>query len=585
LVLLLTALLLVVRSDRSILDWRQKPQFTDRAIWRSTALERRSDVLRQRGAISLAASRWRELKSQALLPFPYRHSRFILIASSFTQHPGACFLSPPTKTAALFDFDNSYARLPPRFFARIEPTPVAAPKLVRLNERLAAHLNLDPTTLATPEEAEIFAGNRIPALAEPLAMAYAGHQFGHFVPQLGDGRAILLGEVIDRDGARRDIQLKGSGRTPFSRQGDGRAALGPVLREYIVSEAMAALGIPSTRTLAAVTTGETVMRETALPGAILTRVATSHVRIGTFQYFAARGDIEATRTLADYVIARHYPEAAQAAIPYLALLDAVIARQAPLIAQWMLTGFIHGVMNTDNMSIAGETIDYGPCAFMDSYHPATVYSSIDQHGRYAYGNQPRIAIWNLARLAETLLPLLADDVNAAIELAESALDTFDTRFEAAYADGMRRKLGLSQASDGDMELARDLLARMADNGADFTLTFRRLSGPDDGSATRDLFADPHAFDEWAERWRARLATESAAPRERQAMMQRSNPAYIPRNHLVEEAIVAAEGSGNFEPFATLMTVLSAPFDDQPGFERYAQPPRPDQIVHQTFCGT
>ncbi|MEJ2227796.1 MAG: YdiU family protein [Alphaproteobacteria bacterium] len=489
------------------------------------------------------------------------------------------------ETAPFFAFDNSYARLPAYFYARIEPTPVAMPKLVRLNERLAAHLNLDPAALATPEGAEIFAGNRIPAKAEPLAMAYSGHQFGQFVTQLGDGRAILLGEVIDRDGVRRDIQLKGCGRTPFSRRGDGRAVLGPVLRETIVSEAMAALGIPTTRTLAAVTTGETVWRETQLPGAVLTRVAASHVRIGTFQYFTARGNVEATRTLADYVIARHFPEAAQAANPYGALLDAVIARQALLIAQWMHVGFIHGVMNTDNMSIAGETIDYGPCAFMDSYHPETVYSSIDHHGRYAYGNQPRIAVWNLARLSEALLPLLADNVDTAIELAESALSAFSVRFEAAYADGMRRKLGLSRSEAGDMELARDLLARMADSGADFTLIFRRLSGADGCTSARELFTDLQAFDEWAERWRARLAAENVAPHERQAMMRRANPAYIPRNHLVEEAIAAAEERGDFGPFNTLMTVLAAPFDDQPGFARYAQPPRPDEIVHQTFCGT
>ncbi len=462
---------------------------------------------------------------------------------------------------------------------------MATPNLVRLNEPLACHLNLDTAALTKPEGAEIFAGNRIPRNAEPLAMAYAGHQFGHFVPQLGDGRAILLGEVIDRDGVRRDIQLKGCGRTPFSRRGDGRAALGPVLREYIVSEAMAALGIPTTRTLAAVTTGETVWRETPLPGAILTRVAASHVRIGTFQYFAARGDTDATRTLADYVIARHFPEAARAANPYRALIDEVIAGQAALIAQWMLIGFIHGVMNTDNISVAGETIDYGPCAFMDSYHPETVYSSIDHYGRYAYANQPRIAVWNLARLAEALLPLLADDVNAAVELAENALDAFPTRFEAAYGEGMRRKLGLSQPADGDMQLAHDLLTRMVDNGVDFTLTFRRLSATEDGRAARELFADPRAFDVWAERWHARVAAENKAAHERQAMMRRVNPAYIPRNHLVEEAIAAAQNNGDFGPFEVLMTVLAAPFDDQPGFERYAEPPRPDQIVRQTFCGT
>jgi len=342
----------------------------------------------------------------------------------------------------LFTFDNSYARLPDRFFERHRPSPVAAPRLVRLNEKLAWHLGLDPAKLSTPEGVEFLAGNQVPEGGEPLAMAYAGHQFGHFVPQLGDGRAVLLGEVIDRDGVRRDIQLKGAGRTPFSRQGDGRAVLGPVLREYIVSEAMAALGIPTTRALAAVTTGETVWRDAPLPGAILTRVASSHIRVGTFQFFAARRDVDAIRHLADYVIARHYPEAVDAANRYRALLDLVISRQAELVAKWLLVGFIHGVMNTDNTSIAGETIDYGPCAFMDTYHPATVYSSIDTGGRYSYGNQPRIAQWNLGRLAETILPLLAEDEDTAVKEAQDAIDAFTTRFETAYAAGLSRKLGL-----------------------------------------------------------------------------------------------------------------------------------------------
>ena len=489
----------------------------------------------------------------------------------------------------LFAFDNSYARLPDRFFARLPPTPVAAPRLVRLNEKLAWHLGLDPKQLATPEGVEILAGNRVPERGEPLAMAYAGHQFGSFVPQLGDGRAILLGEVIDRDGVRRDIQLKGSGPTPFSRQGDGRAALGPVLREYIVSEAMAALGIPTTRSLAAVATGETVRREMPLPGAVLTRVASSHIRVGTFQFFAARGDVDAIRRLADHVIARHYPEAADAANRYRALLDLVIARQAELVAKWLLVGFIHGVMNTDNMSIAGETIDYGPCAFMDAYDPATVYSSIDTVGRYAYGNQPRIAQWNLARLAETLLPLLAEDKDAAVKEANEALGGFSTRFETAYAAGLRRKLGLFQPRPDDLSLAQDLLERMARNGADFTLTFRRLcdaaASPDGDAAVRSLFTDPSAFDDWAARWRHRLAEEGGEANERRAAMRAANPAFIPRNHLVEEAISAAVNNGDFSPFESLLTVLSTPYDDQPAFGRYAEPPRPDQIVHQTFCGT
>src|SRR5262245_1679157 len=323
---------------------------------------------------------------------------------------------------ALFDFRNLYARLPDRFYERLAPTPVASPRLIKLNEKLAFELGLDPLELAKPEGVAVLAGNRVPDRSEPLAMAYAGHQFGTFVPQLGDGRAILLGEVIGSDGVRRDIQLKGSGPTPFSRRGDGRAALGPVLREYIVSEAMAALGIPTTRSLAAVATGETVRRETLLPGAVLTRVASSHIRVGTFQFFASRGDVAAVRNLADHVIARHYPQAAEADNPYRALLDLVIAWQVELIAKWMLVGFIHGVMNTDNMSIAGETIDYGPCAFMDAYDPATVYSSIDEGGRYAFGNQPRIAQWNLARLAETLLPLLGSDQDEAIKHGQAVID-------------------------------------------------------------------------------------------------------------------------------------------------------------------
>src|SRR5437870_2394832 len=370
-----------------------------------------------------------------------------------------------------FPFQNTYSALPANFFARVAPTPVTAPRLIKLNRALAVHLGLDPDVLESPEGAEILAGKRLPDGADPIAMAYAGHQFGQFVPQLGDGRAILLGEVIDRDGVRRDIQLKGSGPTPFSRRGDGRAALGPVLREYIVSEAMAALGIPTTRALAAVTTGEPVWRETPLPGAVLTRVASSHIRVGTFQFFAARGDLDAIRRLADHVISRHYPEAFDAANPYRSLLDLVISRQAALIAKWLVVGFIHGVMNTDNMSIAGETIDYGPCAFMDVYHPAMVYSSIDNMGRYAYGNQPRIAQWNLARLAETLLPLLAEDKDAAVEEAKAALASFATGFETAYAAGLSRKLGLFQPRPDDLSLAQDLLERMARNGADFTLIF------------------------------------------------------------------------------------------------------------------
>jgi uncharacterized protein YdiU (UPF0061 family) len=488
-----------------------------------------------------------------------------------------------------FPFENTYAALPANFFARVAPTPVTSPRLIKLNRLLALHLGLDPDRLASPEGTEILAGKRLPDGADPIAMVYAGHQFGHFVPQLGDGRAILLGEVIDADGIRRDIQLKGSGPTPFSRRGDGRAALGPVLREYVVSEAMAALGIPTTRSLAAVMTGESVLRETALPGAILTRVASSHIRVGTFQYFAARGDTEGVRQLADHVIARHYPEMATTERPYYALLKGVIARQAELVARWLLIGFIHGVMNTDNTSISGETIDYGPCAFMDHYDPAMVFSSIDELGRYAYANQPRIALWNLTRLAECLLPLFSEDQEKAISEAQSALAEFAEVFNAAYQAGLRGKLGLFTAREGDQALAQDLLDAMAKNQADFTLTFRKLSdaalGPDHDSEVRQLFADPTAYDEWAARWRQRTADEPQDGATRRTAMRTGNPAFIPRNHRVEAVIEAAVNRDDFAPFEELLTVLSKPYEDQPALSAYAEPPQPHQRVLQTFCGT
>ncbi|WP_092086408.1 protein adenylyltransferase SelO [Bradyrhizobium brasilense] len=485
-----------------------------------------------------------------------------------------------------FPFQNTYSALPANFFARVAPTPVAAPRLIKLNRPLAVQLGLDPDLLATPEGAEILAGKRLPDGADPIAMAYAGHQFGHFVPQLGDGRAILLGEVIDKDGVRRDIQLKGSGPTPFSRRGDGRAALGPVLREYIVSEAMFALGIPTTRSLAAVVTGEPVMRETALPGAVLTRVAASHIRVGTFQFFAARGDTEGVRALADHVIARHYPELKDAAQPYHALLAGVVARQAALVARWLLVGFIHGVMNTDNTSISGETIDYGPCAFLDAYNPAQVFSSIDEMGRYAYANQPRIALWNLTRLAECLLPLFADEQEKAIEQAQVILGEFPEKFTAAYNTGLRAKVGLFTVRDGDEALIQDLLDAMAKNAADFTLTFRHLGeAASDAADARAQFTDPAVFDEWAARWRARLALEPQAPAERKAAMQAVNPAFIPRNHRIEAVIAAAVNSNDYAPFEELLTVLAKPFEDQPQFAAYADPPLPEQRVTQTFCGT
>jgi serine/tyrosine/threonine adenylyltransferase len=488
-----------------------------------------------------------------------------------------------------FPFQNTYAALPANFFARVAPTPVAAPRLIKLNRPLALQLGLDPDLLSSPEGAEILAGKTVPAGADPIAMAYAGHQFGHFVPQLGDGRAILLGEVIDKDGIRRDIQLKGSGPTPFSRRGDGRAALGPVLREYIVSEAMFALGIPTTRSLAAVMSGESVMRETALPGAVLTRIAASHVRVGTFQYFAARGDTEGVRRLADHVIARLYPQAASAERPYQALLEGVVARQAELVARWLLVGFIHGVMNTDNTSISGETIDYGPCAFMDHYDPAQVFSSIDEMGRYAYANQPRIALWNLTRLAECLLPLLSDDQEKAIAEAQGILGAFPQKFSAAYQAGLRNKIGLFTVRDGDEALVQDLLDAMAKNQADFTLTFRRLGeaalDPAGDAKVRALFAEPAAFDEWAARWRQRADEEPQTPAERQAAMRAVNPAFIPRNHRVEAVIQAAMVNDDYAPFEELLAVLSKPYQDQPEFAAYTEPPQPDQRVLQTFCGT
>ncbi|MDO9711851.1 protein adenylyltransferase SelO [Paracraurococcus lichenis] len=490
---------------------------------------------------------------------------------------------------ALFAFDNSYARLPERFHVRMPPTPVAAPRLVRVNHGLAALLGVDAAALESPEGVAVLAGNAVPEGAEPLAQAYAGHQFGGFVPQLGDGRAILLGEVVGRDGVRRDVQLKGSGPTPFSRRGDGRAALGPVLREYIVSEAMFALGIPTTRSLAAVTTGEAVYRETALPGAVLTRVAASHLRVGTFQYFAARQDVEGLRTLADYAIARHYPALREAAEPHRAFLGAVVEAQAGLVAQWLLVGFIHGVMNTDNCTISGETIDYGPCAFMDAYDPKTVFSSIDAYGRYAYANQPGIAHWNLTRLAETLLPLLAPEQEPAIEIAKAELARFAPTFEAAWHAGLRRKLGFLEAREEDLALAEDLLARMQENEADFTLTFRALAGAAEGpagdAAVQALFRDPAAWEAWALGWRARLAEEATAPAARAAAMRAASPAIIPRNHQVEAAIAAAVEREDLRPFEALLDAVAWPFEDRPGLEDYTLPPKPEERVLQTFCGT
>jgi uncharacterized protein YdiU (UPF0061 family) len=504
---------------------------------------------------------------------------------------------------------SSYAGLPERFFARIDPLPVANPRLLKFNRELALQLNLGIDTLAEPALAALFSGNAVPPGAEPIAAAYAGHQFGHFVPQLGDGRALLIGEAIDRGGVRRDIQLKGSGRTAYSRGGDGRAALGPVLREYLVSEAMHALGIPATRALAAVATGESVFREGALPGAILTRVAASHVRVGTFQYFAARDDVEAVRLLADYVIGRHYPHAKDDERPYLALLRVVTEAQASLIARWMQVGFIHGVMNTDNMAVSGETIDFGPCAFMDSYDPAAVFSSIDRQGRYAYANQPHAALWNLARFAETLLPIIDSKPDRAVELATEVVTAFSARFAERSLTGMRRKLGLSTSEEGDSALIEALLDAMHRNQADFTLTFRALCAAAEAEAgaaqaggaqavdaqlgeaqlgdarARALFANPRDYDAWAVKWRERLGREASGPMERAAAMRRVNPAVIPRNHRIERVIRAAVDAQDFAPFAEMSAVLSQPYDPLEGFDSYADPPQPSERVLQTFCGT
>jgi uncharacterized protein YdiU (UPF0061 family) len=468
-------------------------------------------------------------------------------------------------------FDNSYARLPGRFYARQPAVPVAAPRLLALNRSLAERLGLDPNALSGPEGVAVLAGNAVPEGAEPLAQAYAGHQFGGWVPTLGDGRAVLLGEVVAPDGARFDLQLKGAGITPFSRRGDGRAWMGPVLREYVVSEAMAALGIPTTRALAAVATGETVWREEARPGAVLARVASSHIRVGTFQYFAAREDDEALRLLTDHVIARHYPEARTP----LDLLRSVVAAQARLIVRWMAVGFIHGVMNTDNMAVSGETIDYGPCAFMDGYNPAKVFSSIDSFGRYAYEAQPQIAVWNLAQFATCLLPLMGGR-EAAVEAATEAIHGFVPLYEAEWLRLFGAKIGLAAPTGADRALIDTLLARMALQRADFTRTFRALS---DGGA-RDEFVEPEAFDAWERDWRARLQGEP----DPEALLRATNPAVIPRNHRIE-AMIAAAVDGDLGPFQRLNAVLARPFGLQPGAEDLARAPLDSEEVRRTFCGT
>jgi len=487
-------------------------------------------------------------------------------------------------------FDNSYARLPARFYSKQLPDPVSSPALIRMNLTLASELGINSDWLESPQGVEMVAGNFIPDGAEPIATVYAGHQFGGWSPQLGDGRAVLLGEVIGSNEQRYDIQLKGSGRTPYSRGGDGRAPLGPVLREYIVSEAMAALGVPTTRALGAVTSGDMVIRSGRIEGAVLARVAKSHIRIGTFQYFAAKNDTEALKLLADHVIQRHFPETTQADHPVRAMLDQVIVAQASLIAQWQLLGFIHGVMNTDNMLLSGETIDYGPCAFMDEFDAAAVYSSIDHNGRYAYRNQPHIAHWNLSRLALALLPLLDDDQDKALASAQAALDAFPDLFQNAYRQGMGKKLGIAKIDADDEQLTQDLLTLMQDEKADFTLSFRRLSEladpalPDSDSIS-PIFDFTDAFKPWLENWQKRLSSEPQSTSKRQAAMFAINPAFIPRNHLVEEVIEAAANDADFSPFHRLVDRLSRPFEYDSVDAIFATPPQANQIVQQTFCGT
>ncbi len=487
------------------------------------------------------------------------------------------------------DLDDSFARELVGLHEPWAPAPVADPSLIVLNEALAAELGLDVDALRSPDGVAVLAGNAVPAGVTTVAQAYAGHQFGGYSPRLGDGRALLLGELVDDDHTRRDLHLKGSGRTPFARGGDGRAAVGPMLREYLMGEAMHALGLPTTRALAVVATGESIVREVEgrhahVPGAVLSRVASSHLRVGTFQYAAATGDPELLRTLADHAIARHVPEAADADHPALALYDHVVGAQAELVAQWMAVGFIHGVMNTDNTTISGETIDYGPCAFMDAYDPATVFSSIDHGGRYAYGNQPAIMTWNLARLAEAMLVLFDDDGDTAIELATGVLETFPERFQAAWSNAMRTKLGLAADAPAGDVLVADLLALMHTQRVDYTSCLRSLSSAARGDAgpTRALFTDPDAFDAWATRWEASIGDDRMAIAD---AMDRVNPIYIPRNHVVEEVLTAASW-GDVASFDELLDAVTHPFDERAGLERFAQPAPVEQSgTYRTFCGT
>jgi len=486
-----------------------------------------------------------------------------------------------------FNFDNSYAEQLEGFYVPFVGDKAPEPKLVRLNHALAETLGLDIENLSVENIAAIFSGGVSLKGGRPLAQVYAGHQFGGFSPRLGDGRALLLGEVLDKNGVRHDIHLKGSGRTPYSRGGDGKAVIGPVLREYILGEAMFALNVPTTRALAAVTTGEQIFREGMFPGAVLARVASSHIRVGTFEYFAARGETDKVKQLADYTILRHFSELKDNNDCYLGLLSAVCERQAALLAQWMCVGFVHGVMNTDNMTISGETIDYGPCAFIDTYDASAVFSSIDHQGRYAYGNQAQIAQWNLARLAESLLPLINEDTDEAVRLATQVLNTFSEQYQTLWLAGMRTKLGLATEEDEDLNLVIDLHNTMQGQNVDFTLFFRGLSGTtqDEINTVRSLFDDSENFDQWAVRWSERLTRDSMKPDERVISMNAVNPIYIPRNHKVEEALKAAENDSNYEPFEKLMEVLASPFKQREGLEEYAMPAPNGFGKYQTFCGT
>ena len=486
-----------------------------------------------------------------------------------------------------FNFDNSFARDLEGFFVPCEASKVPSPSMVIFNEPLAEELQLSASRLRTPLGAEIFSGNLLPNGAAPLAQAYAGHQFGNFSPQLGDGRALLLGEIIDTQGRRQDLQLKGSGRTPFSRSGDGKAGLGPVLREYLISEAMHALGVPTTRSLAAVTTGETIFRETGMPGAVLTRISASHLRVGTFEFFAARGKTDMVRRLADYAISRHYPETLDTENPYLDFFRAVSRAQIKLISHWMTVGFIHGVMNTDNTAISGQTIDYGPCAFIDEYNPETVFSSIDLQGRYAFGNQSSIVMWNLMRLADTLVPLIHVDKDRSIGILTDEIRNFRSEYDEIFFEQMRAKIGLNNEEDGDDDLVQDLLTAMQTDEADFTLTFRGLSDATlgDNSGVLQQFQNTATYEAWETKWLSRLEREPTPPSKRAAAMNKVNPIYIPRNHKVEEALSEAIEHGSLTLFEKILSLVSAPFEEIPGEEIYTKPAPETSLPYKTFCGT